>query len=180
MVTLKKPHIMLATDLNNAISKEGILLNIDFKRLSFYLNNLWIVRILNWLRLTYIMRLEVTACNIKLEQKAAELRKILEHFKSNKATSDDLNVIVEYFNGQLDILSKLNGDIEKIFLFKLHKMLGDFETTNRLVVEILESTYDIVRILKKQNKKVPIPTSQLAKDTAAHSISTLSKIINGN
>lgn len=135
---------------------------------------------MNWLRLTFILRLEVTACNIKLQRKAEEVKKILEHVKSNKAASDDLHVLVEYFNGQLDILSRLNGDIEKMFSFKSHKMLGDFETTNRLVLEILESTYDIVRILKKQNKKASIPTSQLAKATAAHSISTLSKIINGS
>lgn len=179
MLTLIKHLQLIAADLNSVSPEEGSL-NTDFKRLSFYLNNLWIVKIMNFLQLTYFMRSEVQTCNSKLQQKADEFKRILERYKSNKVVGRDLDILIQYLNSQLDILTKLNEDIEKIFKFKSYKVFGNFETTNRFVLDIIKTTYDLIRILKKENKKVSVSTSQLAKATAAHSISTLTKIINGS
>ena len=170
---------MIATYLNNGSLKEESL-NTDFKRFSFYLNNLRIVEIMIFLRLTYFIQSEVEICNTKLQQEADEVKKVLESFKSNKVGSGDLNILIQYFNGQLDVLTKLNEDIEKIIQCTAYKVFSNFEFTNSLVLDIIKSTYDLIRILKKENKKASLPTSQLAKATAAHSISTLTKIINGS
>lgn len=45
---------------------------------------------------------------------------------------------------------------------------------------MLETHYKILRIYKKLNVKSSIPTTQLAKDTALHSISTLCELLNGD
>lgn len=128
---------MIATYLNSVSLKEESL-NANFKRLSFYLKNFWIVKIIIFLRLTYFIQSEVETCNTKLQQEADEVKRILEGFKSNKVVLGDLNILIQYFNGQLDVLTKLNEDIEKIFQYKSCKVFGNFKTTNRLVLDIIK------------------------------------------
>jgi len=171
---------VIATDLNKALLNGENSFNVDFKRLSFYLKNTWIIKLLHLLHLTYILRLEVASCNIRLRQRSEMFKKLLEALETSTLRTEDFNTQIKVINEQIDTLSFIQAEAEKVLLFKRHKMLGDFETSHRLVTEMLETFYRILRMYKKANKKEPSKTSQLAKDTSAHSIATHSKIINGN
>ncbi len=171
---------MHAADLNIDILNDRNSLNDDLKRLSFFLKNTRLIKLLILLRFTYILRLELAACNVKLKSRLNLYAVLLKALESYELQPQDLNEQLKSLNEQIDIFSFLQGETEKVLVFKNHKMLGDFEGTNRIISEILETLYTILRMYKKANKKTPGKTSQLAKDTAAHSMSTLSKIINGN
>jgi hypothetical protein len=170
---------LIATDLNS-ITREGMSSNIDFKRLSFFINNLWIVQIMKWLRLTYILRVEVAAINLKVKKKVDFFKWFVEALVSSPPPQQELNKQMQYFKEQIDILSELKEMVEKVLTFSSHKVLGDFETTDKLMTDLLEMYFKILLIYKKLNIKSPIPTTQLAKDAATHSISTLREILNGN
>lgn len=116
---------MVTTDLND-ITKEGTALNIDFKRLSFYLNNLWIVRIMKWLRLTYIIRIEVAACNLRLKNRVELFKKFIDALVSSPPPQQELNKQMQYFKEQIEIFSELKEGVENLFMLKAHRMLGDF------------------------------------------------------
>lgn len=135
---------------------------------------------MNWLRLNYILRREVAAINLKEKKRVEFFKLLVEALVSSPPPQQDLNKQMHYFKEQIDTLSELREMVEKVLTFNGHKVLGDFETTNKLMTELLEMYFKILLIYKKLNIKSPIPTTKLAKDTATHSISTLSEIFNGD
>lgn len=119
-------------------------------------------------------------CNLRLKNRDELFKKFIEALVSSPPPQQQLNKQMQYFKEQIEIFSELKEGIEKLFTFKAHRMLGDFETTNKLVTDMLETHYKILRIYKKLNVTSPIPTTHLAKDTASHSISNLSELLNGD
>jgi len=91
------------------------------------------------------------------------------------------------------IEADFNQTIQKVerilkYYISIHHLAIDFSDANfllagkrikrieNIITKSIECNYDILRLLKRYNKRMPTETSQLAKDLSAHSANTLNQI----
>lgn len=90
----------------------------------------------------------------------------------------DLSGIIGDLNDLIKKNIELNSSVESIISGEMAGRFTDLQITVSVVSETIEHLYKALRDLKKANKKTPVPTSDLAKNTALGSLKTLEKVMN--
>lgn len=102
------------------------------------------------------------------------LANLKEDFENLKG--QDLSPLITDLN-ELNILNiDFNTHIEKALNEGLGNYIKGITNTKNLLEETIEVQYDLIRLLKKANKIVPMQTSDVAKSISAHSFDNMQKV----
>ena len=92
----------------------------------------------------------------------------------------DLSIIISTLEDILQSIITSKENISKIIKLDKNKKFETLIESDIILEKNIEAIYDILRILKRLNKKEPFPTSQLAIDSARRSANTLQKVMYGH
>ncbi|SFQ01676.1 hypothetical protein [Parafilimonas terrae] len=91
----------------------------------------------------------------------------------------DLNDVIAVSNRLVAHLSKVKGELESIDSEEKQRY-SKIQLAEAAIIESLDDTYQMLRLLRRANKAVEGTTSDLARSTSHVSRRTLEKVLNGN
>lgn len=161
---------MIAIDFNQVLDFQFQESKKGYKRilsLYFLIKNIFSIRIL------------IKKVNIRLTKQLVSTKGIYIYFLENVSELKDKDLSSAILNVENNIkeLSAFEAALEGHLS---EPKFQELNTTHTLTKEILDVTYNLLRLLKKNNLKTPMAeTSEEAKTAIGHSTNTLNKIFNG-
>ncbi len=80
----------------------------------------------------------------------------------------------------IKVFIDLKDTLDSVIFEDLHHMFPQLHLQQELLLEIIDNLYDVLRMLKKQNLKKSIETTQNAIDLSSHSVFSLETVSNGH
>jgi hypothetical protein len=165
--------ILATIDYNDLIREQSSFVERSIRNIRFYIN-IWIPRFLYTTLAKWLIKRLNTRLSKQLLISKGVLSTLVEDLQQFKGK--DLSNLIE----PLDKLNILNIDfhdfVSKALKRQVAKNIPGLHNTEKLLAETIEIQYDIIRLLKRANKVIPINTSELAKSISAHSFENLQKL----
>lgn len=166
-------HMVATIDYSSLIREQSSLVERCIHRVNFFIRIklpvFLILSFANWA----IKKMNSRLSTQLLVSKGA-LANLKEDFADLKG--QNLSDLITDLN-ELNILNiDFHTHIEKALNEGLGNYIKGINNTKNLLEETIEIQYDLVRLLKKANKIVPMQTSDVAKSISAHSFDNLQKL----